>query len=80
MASVSDEKSFSSGTGSQSSSWSRCHNCDQVEASAQDVIEYAKYIGIDPLKEPYLLRIAGVNAVATRRFVLPLFSENRENT
>jgi hypothetical protein len=30
-----------------------------VETTAQDVIEYAKYIGIDPLRESYLLRIAG---------------------
>ena len=30
----------------------------EVAAGAQDVIEYAKYLGIDPLKEPQLLPIA----------------------
>jgi hypothetical protein len=31
-----------------------------VAADAHEVIEYAKYLGIEPLKEPHLLRIAQV--------------------
>ena len=31
-----------------------------MAADAEEVIEYAKYLGIDPLKEPHLLRIAQV--------------------
>jgi len=30
----------------------------RVKADASQIIDYAKYIGVDPLKEPWLLKVA----------------------